>query len=134
MPYFTWKLEFVSNILSMIVGLFMSYDIFFIFALIFIVISYITSLTCIFVYFLEYLLLFLDDNVQWFPNYKRLASGCCLDFLGCCQFQLDIAYKKVLIKTCLICISCNTNIIFISNFLDHIAKGILIRKSMKIFH
>ena len=50
-------------------GLFMSYlfDLFFIFSFIYFVINHITSFKqryLVFIYFLEYLLLFLDDNVD----------------------------------------------------------------------
>ena len=70
-------------------GLFMSYlcDLFFFFSLIFIVINHITSLKqmhLLFVQFLEYLPLFLDDNVdkesKSFSNSKSSASVCCLAF------------------------------------------------------
>ena len=67
----------------------MSYlcDLFFIFSLIFIAINHITSLKqtqLLFVPFLEYLLLFLDDKVdeesEKFSNSKSTASGSCLAF------------------------------------------------------
>ena len=59
--YPKWKLEFVSNMLWMIVGPFMSYlcDQFFIFISIFIMINRIISKS-----YLEYVLLFSDDNVD----------------------------------------------------------------------
>ena len=46
--------------------------------------------------FLEYLLLFLNDNVdekgEWFSNSKNSASGCCLAFAW---FLPGVAYKSV---------------------------------------
>ena len=63
------------------------YDLLFIFSLIFIVIIHLTSLRqthLLFVHFLEYLLLSLDDNVdeesELFLNNKSTASGCWLAF------------------------------------------------------
>ena len=86
--------------MNRIVGLFIPYlcDLFFIFSLIFTVINHITSLkqTHLFlVHFLEYLLLFLDDN-------DSSASGCCLAFcLIFSQFHPGVAYKKVAyVKNC----------------------------------
>ena len=70
-------------------GLFMSYicDLFFIFSLVFVVINHITSLKqtpLSFVHFSEYLLLFLDDNMdeksEYFANSECSASGGCLAF------------------------------------------------------
>ena len=53
--------------------------------------------------FLEYLLLFLDDNVgvesKQFSNSKSSASGCRLSFAWFfCQFQPDVDYKSVAYK------------------------------------
>ena len=89
-------------------GLFMSYlcDLLFIFSLIFIVINHLTSLKqthLLFVYFSEYLLLFLDDNVdeesELFYNNKSTASGSCLAFAQFfTNFSLALPMKVLLIK------------------------------------
>ena len=60
-------------------GLFISYlcDLFFFFSLIFIAINHVTSLKqkhLLFVYFLEYLVLFLDDNVDEETNKFETAK------------------------------------------------------------
>ena len=61
-------------------------DLFFIFILIFIVVNHIISETdtSYLAYFLECILLFLDDKVneegEYFSNSKSSASGCCLEF------------------------------------------------------
>ena len=79
------------------------YDLLFFFT--FIIINHIISLkqtnrhTCFFAHFLEYALLFLDDNVdeesKYFLNSKSSASGCCLSFAQFfCQFQPGVAYKS----------------------------------------
>ena len=90
------------------IGLFMSKlcYLFFIFSLIFIVINQKTSLKqtyLFFVYFLEYLLLFLDHNVdeewEYFSNSKSSAPGCCLAFtLFFANFSLALLIKVLLIK------------------------------------
>ena len=61
------------------------------------------SHTCFFTYFLEYVQLFLDDNVdeecEWFSNRKRLASGCCLSFAWFfANFSLLLLIKVLLFK------------------------------------
>ena len=62
------------------------YDLFSIFRPIFIVVNHITSFKhryLFFVHLLEYLLLFLDDNVDEeseYSNSKSSALGCCLAF------------------------------------------------------
>ena len=70
-------------------GLFMPYlyDLFFVFSLIFIVTNHVTlfkQMYLFFVHFLEYSLLFFDDNVveesEKFSNRESLVSGCCLGF------------------------------------------------------
>ena len=60
-------------------------DLFFIFSLIFVVINNLIKLDAlVFVYFLEYLLLFLEDSLddksEQFSKSKSSASGCCLAF------------------------------------------------------
>ena len=75
-------------------------DLLFTFSLIFIVINHITSFKqqyWYFVRFLEYLPLFLDDNVnkEINSNNKISASGCCLLFSFLGQFQHGVAYKSV---------------------------------------
>ena len=61
-------------------------DLFFIFRLNFNAVNHITSLkhAILFVHFLEYLLLFLDNKVdeesEQFSNCKNSVSGCCLAF------------------------------------------------------
>ena len=60
-------------------------DLFFIFSLIFVVINNLIKLDAlVFVYFLEYLLLFLEDSLddksEQFPKSKSSASECCLAF------------------------------------------------------
>ena len=54
----------------------------------------------VFVHVSEYLLLFLDDNVdeesEEFVNSKSSASGCCLAFF--CIFNLGVTYKSVAYK------------------------------------
>ena len=89
-------------------GVFMSYlcILFLFFSLIFIVINHITSLNqmyLIFCTFLEYLLLFLNDNVdedgKWFSNSKNSASGFCLAFAWYyANFSLALLIKVLLIK------------------------------------
>ena len=86
----------------------MSYlrDLFFIFSLIFIFINHITLFkqTCLFlVHFLEYLLLFLDDNVDeesgWFSNNKSSTSRFFLAFAWFfANFSLALLTKVLLIK------------------------------------
>ena len=73
--------------MSYLYDLYDLYDLFFIFRLIFIVVNHVTSFKqahLLFCTFLEYLLLFLDDNVgvesKQFSNSKSSASGCCLSF------------------------------------------------------
>ena len=92
-------------------GRFISYlcDLLFIFSLIFIVINHITSfkqMYLFFVHFLEYFILFLDedDNTDLdskkFSDSKSSASGCCLAFARFfCQYQPDVAYKKSVYST-----------------------------------
>ena len=57
--------------------------------------------TCSFTHFLEYVLLFLDDNFveecEKFSNRKYSTWGCCLAFAWC-QFQPGVAYKSVAYK------------------------------------
>ena len=81
-------------------GLFLSHlcDLLFIFSLIFIVIKHLTSLKL--VSLLEYLLLFLDNNVEFSLSLKGESSASvlfnfCLIF---CQFQPDVVYKSVTYK------------------------------------
>ena len=93
---------------SLCLGLFLSHlcDLFFIFSLIFIVINHMTSLRQMhlsFVNFLEYLLLFLDDNVyeesEKFSNKESSASGCCLVFAYFfANFSQVLLIKVFLIK------------------------------------
>ena len=91
-------------------GVFMSYlcILFLFFSLISIVINHITSLNQMYLFFclfLEYLLLFLNDNVdedgKWFSNSKNSASGCCLAFAWYfANFSLALLIKVSLIKKC----------------------------------
>ena len=86
-------------------SLFMLYlcDLCFIFSLIFMIINHITLLKqvyLIFVHFLEYLVLFLDDNIneesEKFSNSISSAPGCCLAFAWFfLHFQPGVAYKIV---------------------------------------
>ena len=70
------------------------------------VISHITSFKqtyLFYVHFLEYLLLFLEDNLdeerEQFLNSKSSASGCCLDFaLFFANFSLALLIKVLIIK------------------------------------
>ena len=87
------------------------WHLFFIFSVIFIVINYITSLTQTHLFFAhvsEYLLLFLDDNVdeesESFWNSRSSASGCCLAFAWVfTNFSLTLR-KKVLLKKNVYCV------------------------------
>ena len=68
-----------GSMLCLSLGLFMSYfyDLFFIFSLIFIAINHITSLKWahfFFIYFLEYLLFFLDNDVMKNVNNFQIAK------------------------------------------------------------
>ena len=63
------------------------YDLFFVFSLTFIVTNHVTlfkQMYLFFVHFLEYRVLFFDDNVvegsEKFSNRESLVSGCCLAF------------------------------------------------------
>ena len=59
-------------------------DLLFVFSLIFMFINHIISLNqthLFFVHFLEYLLIFLDDNEDEERYSRSLASGCCLAFV-----------------------------------------------------
>ena len=99
-------LVYLSKCLDL--GLFVSYlcNLFFIFSLIFISINNISPLKqtyLLFVYFLEYLLLFLDDNMdeesKHFSNSKSSPSGCCLTFAWAfANFSLALLIKLMLIK------------------------------------
>ena len=62
--------------LHQFLGLFMSYlcDLFFIFSLIFISYTLLKQIHLFFVHFLEYLLLFLDDNVMKKANNFQMAK------------------------------------------------------------
>ena len=75
-------------------------DILYILSLIFVVVNHITSLEqthLYFVHFVEYLLLFLDDNVD--KNSENSASGCCLPFAKFfANFSLVWLIKVLLIK------------------------------------
>ena len=52
-------------------------------------------------YFLEYVLLYLDDNIdeeyEQFPNSKSSTSGYCLGFAFFANFSLALLIKKVLL-------------------------------------
>ena len=96
------------------VGLFMSYlcDLLFIFSLIFIFINHITSIKTdafvFFLHFLEYLLLFLYDNVdeesKKFSNSESSVSGCCLAFAYFfADFSLALLIKVLLMKKKCVC-------------------------------
>ena len=82
--------------LSLGLGPFMLYlcDLCFIFSLVFIVINNITSLkqTHLFFTFLQYLLLFFDEESKKFSNDESSALECCL------QFQPAVAYRSVAYK------------------------------------
>ena len=72
---------------------------FLIFTLIFIVINHITLLTCFFVYFLEYLLLFLDEETNNFQIAKGQPQGFTLLLLAFfANFSLTLLLKVMLIK------------------------------------
>ena len=89
-------------------GLFMSYlyHLYFIFRLIFFFINLIAPFKqthLFFEHFLEYFLLFLDDNVdeerEEFSSSESSASGCCLAFaLFFANFRLALLIKVLLIK------------------------------------
>ena len=93
-----------GSMLCLSLGLFMSYfyDLFFIFSLIFIAINHITSLKwahLFFIYFSEYFLFFLDNDVMKNVNNFQIAKvqprvllSICLIF---CQFQLGVGCKIV---------------------------------------
>ena len=99
-------LVYLSKCLDL--GLFVSYlcNLFFIFSLIVISINNISPLKqtyLLFVYFLEYLLLFLDDNMdeesKHFSNSKSSPAGCCLTFAWAfANFSLALLIKLMLIK------------------------------------
>ena len=86
-------------------------DLFFIFSLIFIVTNHITLFIetyLFFVHFLEYLLLFSDDNVdeksEKFSNSKSSASDYCLAFAQFfANFSLPLLMKVLLIKKACLC-------------------------------
>ena len=94
----------LRHILCLVFICVLLWDQFFNFSFIFIVINYITSLKqthLLFVYILEFLLLFFDDNLneesEWFSNSKSWASGCCLVF----AWLLPISAWTCLWKCCL---------------------------------
>ena len=103
-------------------GLFMPhlFDLFFISSLIFTVINHITSFKQMYlflIHFLEYLLLFLNDNVdeesEQYSNSKSSTSGCCLAFaLFFAKISLTLLIKVLLIKQlCIILVQrCSSNV------------------------
>ena len=103
-------------------GLFMPhlFDLFFISSLIFTVINHITSFKQMYlflIHFLEYLLLFLNDNVdeesEQYSNSKSSTSGCCLAFaLFFAKISLTLLIKVLLIKKlCIILVQrCSSNV------------------------
>ena len=103
-------------------GLFMPhlFDLLFISSLIFTVINHITSFKQMYlflIHFLEYLLLFLNDNVdeesEQYSNSKSSTSGCCLAFaLFFAKISLTLLIKVLLIKKlCIILVQrCSSNV------------------------
>ena len=92
----------------LVLGLFMSYicDVFFFFILVFIAINYVTPLKQMyffFLHFLEYLLLFLNDNMDQTSkqclNSECSASGCCLAIAYFfTNFSVTLIMKMLLIR------------------------------------
>ena len=115
-------------------GLFMSYlwILFFASFLIFVAINHITSFKQMHLFsrkFFEYLLLFLNDNVdeehEWFSNNKNSTSGCCLAFAWLfANFSLALLIKVLLIKKAYI-YSINTEMLeVLGNSLKNTSKGV----------